>query len=119
MLDDFERCNDFHELIQEAQDMLDDFEKSDDMRELEMLKEIVSQGEDSSDWSYGGGLIHEDYFTQYTEELINDCHEMSEELNEGKWPFNHMKMDWDAAAEELKGDYTTIEAAGETYYIRA
>jgi hypothetical protein len=43
---------------------------------------------------------------------------MPKEFNEGKWPWNHMSMDWEGAADEAKVDYLTIEADGHTYYIR-
>jgi hypothetical protein len=117
--EEIEELQELQEALDEAQGLLDDFEKFDDKEELDMLKEIVSQGEDCSDWSYGTNLIHDDYFTEYTEELVHDCYEMPKELSEGKWPWCHVKMDWDAAAEELKSDYTTIEVNGETYYIRS
>lgn len=87
--------------------------------DLELLQDIISQGEDSPDWSYGETLIHEKYFIAYIEELIHDCYEMPKEFNEGKWPFNHLNFDFEGAAEEAKSDYSTIEAGGETYYIRA
>ena len=105
--------------VQDAKENLQDFVTSDDMGEFEQLKEIVKQGEDSPDWSYGETLIHETYFTQYIKEVIDDCYEMPKDLNSGVWPWNHVEMDWDAAAEEAKQDYTTIEADGETYYIKA
>lgn len=92
--------------------------ENDYLDEFEMLMNIINQGEDSPDWSYGETLIHENYFTDYTEELVNDCYEMPKEFNEGKWPWNHMTMDWESAAYEAKADYLTIEANGETYYIR-
>lgn len=33
-----------------------------------------------------------------------------------EWPLRH--IDWDAAAEELKQDYTSVEFDGVTYWIR-
>lgn len=87
--------------------------------ELTLLTEVVEEGECSPDWSYGETLIHERYFTDYTEELVNDCWEMPKEFNSGKWPWNHMTMDWEAAAEEAKQDYHEFTVANETYYIRA
>lgn len=86
--------------------------------ELEFLESIVKQGENTSDWG-NEALINEDYFTEHIKQLIEDCYEMPEEFDSGNWPFNHMEMDWDGAAEEAKVDYITIEAEGETYYIRS
>lgn len=117
--DEVRKLQELQEELDNAQEELEDFDKSDDKGELEMLKEIVSQGEDSPDWSYGETLIHEDYFIDYAEELVNDCYELPKELIQGTWPWNHMNMNWASAAEELKNDYSTIEVDGETYYIRA
>lgn len=86
--------------------------------ELELLKDVISQGESSPDWSYGECLIHESYFTEYTKDLVEECWEFPKEVMSNKWPWSHMSMDWDSAAEEAKQDYYTIEANGETYYIR-
>jgi hypothetical protein len=107
------------ELYDDAQEDLNEFNSSFDKDELDTLTEVISQGEDSPDWQYGEVLIHEDYFTEYTEELVNDCYEMPKEFTDGKWPWNHMNMDWASAADEAKQDYYTIEVNGETYLLRA
>ena len=116
--DEVRKLQELQEEIEEAQSalvMFNTFEKD----ELDTLMEVVEQGEDSPDWSYGETLIHEDYFTDYIKELVDDCYEVPQEFLDGKWPFNHMNMDWEGAAEEAKSDYYTIEVDGETYYIRA
>jgi hypothetical protein len=83
--------------------------------EHRVLTALNEEGEDNvSNWSDGETLIHEDYFTTYAEELAEDCCEIPRNL---KWPFNH--IDWDAAAEELKVDYTDLDFDGITYYARA
>jgi len=102
-----------------AQNAFDEFNEYDNKEELDLLNEVIAQGEDSPDWSYGEVLINESYFTEYTKDLIDDCYDFPSEFTDGKWPWNHMNMDWEAAAEEAKADYTTIEVGGETYYIRA
>lgn len=116
-----EDCNnELHRLSEELKDSnvrLGEWE-NDNLEEYELLQEILQQGEDAPDWPYGETLIHEKYFTQYIKELIDDCYEMLKEFNEGKWPWNHMTMDWEGAADDAKADYLTIEADGQTYYIR-
>lgn len=87
--------------------------------ELDMLRKIAAQGEGYGDWAYGESLIRESYFTDYIEELINDCYEMPKAINSGEWPYRHMKMDYEAAAEEAKSDYMEIDFDGETYFMRA
>jgi len=105
--------------VTEAQDALDEFNQSFDKDELDTLREVIEQGEDSPDWSYGETLIRGSYFTDYITDLIKDCYEMPKEMDSGKWPYNHLQMDWESAAEEAKIDYSTIEVDGETYYIRS
>lgn len=83
------------------------------------LESIIGQGEGCGDWSYGETLILDGYFTDYIEELVNDCWELPKEFNSNQWPFNHIKMDWDSAADEAKQDYTTIDYGGKEYYMRA
>jgi len=106
------------EEIDDLKSDIDGFE-TDYGDELKLLNEVCKAGNNYSDWDYGETLIHEDYFTQYTEELIEETCEMPDEFNSSTWPFKHMKIDYDEAADELKQDYGTIEADGNTYYIRA
>lgn len=87
--------------------------------ELKILEGVIEDGESSPDWRYGETLIHDNYFTDYTEELINDCFEMPKEINSGNWPYRHMTIDYESAAKEMKQDYYTIEIRDETYWIRA
>jgi hypothetical protein len=105
--------------IMEAQEALDQFNQSFDKDELDTLAQVISEGEDSPDWSHGDILIRESYFTDYIKDMINDCYAMPKEFDSHVWPYNHVKMDWEAAAEEAKSDYNTIEVDGHTYYIRA
>jgi hypothetical protein len=114
--EDFEeKCLSFNEIIQDAHNALNEFDKE----ELDLLTEVISQGENSPDWSYGEALILENYFTTYIKELVNDCYEMPTEFTDGKWPYRHITIDFDAAAEEAKQDYFSVEAGGETYWIRS
>ena len=92
--------------------------ESDDAHELKALLALADEAECSPDWSYGETLIHEDYFTDYTEEMINDCYELPKEFNSGAWPWRHMTLDYEAAADEAKQDYMEVNFDGETYYIR-
>lgn len=87
--------------------------------EIEDLNDAINAGEDSPDWLYGETLISEDYFEEYIKDQINDCYEMPDEFDSGKWPWNHMVMDWEAAADEAKGDYNEIIISSQTFLIRA
>lgn len=90
----------------------------DEKDEYLILVKLAKQCEDSPDWSYGETLIHEDYFTKYIEDLIDDCYEMPKEMHSGNWPWRHMTMDYEAAADEAKQDYFGVDFDGVTYYIR-
>lgn len=104
----------FQDEIDNASEALNGF----DHDEYKLLESIVEQGNGCSDWSYGQSLIKDSYFEEHTQELIDDCYDLPAEFSSGEWPYRHMSLDITGAAEELKQDYTEIEADGETYYIR-
>lgn len=58
-------------------------------------------------------FIADDYFEEYTVDFAESCGMMKDE---DKWPYNH--IDWAAAADELKGDYSSTEYGGTTYWFR-
>ena len=90
-----------------------------EQEELAALKALASEAEGSPDWRYGEQLIRDSYFTEYTEQLIDDCYpEVSKALASSDWPMRHLKLDIEDAAEELKADYFTVEFNGSTYWIR-
>lgn len=91
--------------------MLDD----DEREELEMLEALANEGEANiSDWRHGETLIRDTYFREYAEQLASDIGAVNEDA---RWPNNH--IDWDAAANELKQDYTDLDFGGITYYARS
>ena len=96
---------------------LEDFEELDDdeKEELEALRKLAKDGENyAPDWFHGAGLIHEDYFTEYCEELCKDIGDIPQEL---PWYItNH--IDWDGVADEIKADYTEVDFDGATYFVR-
>lgn len=91
----------------------------DDAKELRALQALAKECDHVSDWAYGETLIREDYFTKYIENLIDDCYEMPKEMNSGNWPYRHMTIDYEAAAEEAKIDYEEVDFDGVTYFIRS
>lgn len=103
----------------DALEALKGWEQSDDAEELKALEALAEEGENSPEWNYGEALIHEDYFTDYIEELISDCYELPKELTSGEWPYRHITIDYEAAAEEAKQDYIELDFDGQTYLIRA
>lgn len=113
-----EKLQELHAAVEEAQEALDEFNQSFEKDELDTLTEVIAQGEDAPDWHHGESLIRESYFTQYTQDLIEDTCEVPAEFSSGKWPWTHMNLDYEAAAEELKSDYIEIDVGGNIYYIR-
>ena len=91
----------------------------DERNELKSLKSVAQECEGCGNWQYGETLIRDSYFTDYTEEMINDCYSLPKEFKSGEWPWRHMKIDFEAAAEELKSDYMQVEFDGVTYWMRA
>lgn len=82
--------------------------------ELAALEALNDEGESyAEDWKHGATLIRHDYFVKYAEELAYDLGILNESA---RWPHNH--IDWEAASEELKIDYTTIDFDGVDYYVR-
>lgn len=126
---------DIIERLQELRDEIegiegDDFDRSkvsgpDDPVEKELRDELVQlekfadECSGSPDWEHGESVIRGTHFTDYIEELIKDCYPMPKELNSGDWPWRHMTVDYEAAAEEAKQDYICAEFDGVEYYIRA
>ena len=96
-----------------AQRALTDWDE-DNGDELRALTDLRKECQDvSPDWNYGATLIHESHFTDYAQQLAEDIGAIK---HDAKWPNNH--IDWDAAADELKEDYSEVDFDGETYYVR-
>ncbi len=93
----------------EDDDILDD----DEREELAALRDICERGSAFSDWPYGEALIRESYFKEYAQDYAADIGAIAPDA---QWPLSY--IDWDAAADALKMDYSTIEIEGTTYYGR-
>lgn len=86
----------------------DEFEDYEELQTLNDFKDEVN----SSEWKYGIGFINESYFIDYAEEFANDCGYVDKESVISQF------IDWNAFAEWIRQDYTSIEFDGETYYYR-
>jgi hypothetical protein len=76
----------------------------DETAELTALRVLAESGESMRDWSFGLTLVRESHFVEYAEELAGDTDLLQGESAD--WPFRH--IDWQAAADELRGDYTSF-----------
>ena len=77
----------------------------------EELDELYTLRDEIPGWRHGETLIAEEDFAEYTKQLVDDLYGV-----ENHWPLNH--IDWDAAADEFKSDYSTVEYQGTTYLYR-
>lgn len=93
--------------------------ENENTREYLALKAFAAEASQASDYGHGETLIRESYFTTYIEEIVNDCYEMPKELKKGGWPYNHITIDWEGAADEAKSDYSEAEFDGVTYLFRS
>jgi len=110
---DEDRMADLAETAEKAQDELTGWDE-DEGQELAALKALADDADGyCSDWAHGATLIRDSYFTEYAEELAGDIGAI--DANAG-WPARH--IDWEAAADELKQDYTSVDFDGETYWMR-
>jgi hypothetical protein len=94
----------------EIPDGLEDYEREELVALLALQDEAQGYSED---WKYGSQLIRDSYFTDYAKELAEDLGYTNREQS---WPFTH--IDWDAAADELKQDYTEVDYDGVSYWVR-
>jgi len=90
------------------------YASSDESTELVNLEALASEAEGSGDWHHGETLIRDSYFEDYARELAEDCCDMPKDA---RWPMCH--IDWPAAADALKADYTSVSFDGVDYWIRA
>ena len=88
---------------------------SDDARDLAKLIEFAIDAADACvDYRHGEALIRDGYFEEYAQELAEDIGTVDRRRS---WPVNC--IDWSAAADALKADYSCVAWAGEDYWIRA
>jgi hypothetical protein len=81
--------------------------------ELDKLKALQEEAEPyAPDWQYGATLIRDSYFVEYCEDLVKDIGDVPRELP------HYIAIDWDATAENIKVDYTSVDFDGVTYWIR-
>lgn len=85
---------------------------SDERALLAALREVREEA-NSSEWLHGCTFIRESHFTEYAQQLADDVGAVD---RNAQWPLNH--IDWDAAADSLKYDYSTVEVDGTTFYYR-
>ena len=88
--------------------------------ELTDLKSFLHEAmQYNSDADEGETIIAESYFMDYIREIIYDCYALPKELTSGEWPYRHITINYEAAAEEAKADYAELTFRGRNFYIQA
>lgn len=85
--------------------------------EYQTLRNLQDEGRaayNEVNWDGGITMVKDDHFPDYAEEYAREIGAIDREHG---WPHQH--IDWEAAAEELLIDYTSIEINGTTYWGRA
>ena len=87
--------------------------------ELTDLKSFIHEAmQYNSDADEGEPIIAESYFMDYIKDMIDDCYALPKELTSGEWPYRHITIDYEAAAEEAKADYAELTFRGRNFYIQ-
>lgn len=91
---------------------------SDEAQELTLLSELMTdlcgEGGDEQfegEW-YPSDLIRESDFVDHVKELLNDCEIIPSEI---PW---YVVIDWQATADHVRVDYSSVEIQGVTYWYR-
>lgn len=93
-----------------------DPDDEDEAEELERAKELETAVIDAIgpiEYKDGAQVISDDYFETYAEEFADDIGAIDRNAS---WPISC--IDWEAAADELKMDYSSFEFEGTTWWVR-
>lgn len=93
-------------------DALAEWEEGDG-EEFKALLKLADEGETLSDWEYGEALIRESYFAEYCRQLVSDIGDLPKDIP------GYLVIDWDATADNLRADYTSLDYDGVTYLARS
>ena len=85
----------------------------DETKELTTLKNLIEQL-DEEELEYDVQLIRDSYFIVYAQELAEDIGAIN---RDAQWPLEY--IDWGAAADALKMDYSTVDFDGVEYWVRS
>jgi len=110
--EDAENMGELEDTIDNARGELSDWD-DDNADELKALQDLQEETEGyCSDWSYGASLIRDDYFEQYCQELVQDVGDLPNGIP------SYIVIDWEATADNIKQDYTSVDFDGVTYWVR-
>ncbi len=88
--------------------------EADEYEELVNWLDLMEQAEQYSGESFRNTqLINDNKWVEHAQQMAEDISGVS---RDAEWPFNC--VDWEAAAEQLKQDYSRIEVDGNTFWVR-
>jgi predicted nuclease with TOPRIM domain len=102
-----EEAEDYDEQYSELETQKDDLDiqiedlKNENLELIEFADEVVA----------GTTLINDDFFVKYAEQMADEFG-----VDPATWPGNC--IDWEAAADQLKADYSVLEWDGYTFYYQ-
>lgn len=85
----------------------------DEIDEYQMVCRVCEEMT-GGDFEYGISIIHTNYFTEYVQDLVEDCGYIGE--GTPSWITNH--IDWEGVAGEILQDYSEVTIDDDTYYYR-
>lgn len=88
--------------------------REDNSDDFEHIEEIDELEDEISEFSFGETLIPEDDFTEYCEDMVNDCYDMKNVPG-----FIKDNINWEDVASDISVDYTNVTYQGESYLVRA
>lgn len=92
--------------------LVHDFTCTSEIEELASLLGLKSEAEGYCDWRGGESMIALHYFVNYCEELCKDIGAVPQDVP------GYIVIDWEATAENIKADYTSVDFDGEEYLVR-
>jgi hypothetical protein len=109
-----EQATDNTKLTQEEHDRLwDDLHEEPEYQELLQLRALTEECKDHPEWPDGITLIRDGYFREHAQSVAEDIGAISSDF---QWPLGH--IDWEAAADALKMDYTEVDFEDAVYWMR-
>ena len=111
------KIGDFDELIKhiDNSDNKDVEEWRDDkVYDFEHIDEINELEDEITEFPFGETLIPNDDFTEYCEDMVNDCYNLKDVPD-----FIKDNINWDGVASDLEVDYSNVTYQGESYLVRA
>jgi DNA repair exonuclease SbcCD ATPase subunit len=83
-----------------------------DIDEEKELEELEALQDEISGWRDGICLISECDFTEYCQEMLDDCGDIPKNLP------SYIVIDWEQTVDNLRADYSEVEYQGTTYLWR-